>query len=1030
MANHDGLSVDVLGDLRVSRRGEHLSLPPSKKTRALLVYLVATGRSHSREHLCDLLWEGPDDPRAALRWSLAKLRPVLEADGATRLVTDRDRVTFAAAGAETDLMRLSALARGEVASATTLELEQAARLFTGEFAEGLDLPACFRFHEWCVAERERWSALRLIILTALVERLRGTPEVALVHARARVAIDPLDEGGHAVVIGLLAALGRQREALRQYEYGCQVLTAELGTKPGAELEAAVAAVRSTRRRDDAGGLRAAAERVTQDIDLVGRSGERATLDGLALAAAGSRAEPGLVLIEGEPGIGKSRMLQWLGRSIVELGGRALSARAFEAEMRRPYGIWVDILRLVALDGISDVTRAGLRPLTFETGVASSASEGDRARLFAAVSSMLTELSSRTPMAVLIDDIQWIDELSVSLLHYVICSLVEPGRIVLAATARPGELADNAAAQLLLRNLAREGRRTGIALGPLDQDACVALATSIAPDHDVASAVAAAEGNPFFTLELARALAGGGSTMPDTIDNALAEHLSRPEGAARTVLPWAAALGREFDIDVLNRCVTLSPSEWDHALDELERRGIIRSHGDARYDFAHDLIRTAAYGRISAPRRRLIHGQIAQAIAIILDGYEAEGALAGELARHAALGGNDALAARGCSLAAERAMRVFANGDAIGLAVRGLHHVRRMELGNERAGVHIALLKTQILASSGSRQQRWPDLLVELSHAIAAAEAEHLTGVAATGYYLLSVLHQDEGDIAQAQATTLRAADAGRNADMATAGAQLANTARCMIELEFDTARAEGLLKEAGALLDGSRSEAVEFFWGGALLRRWDGSLDAAVALMRDALRLAHNNEDRWRECKCLMWLAAITLELGAPLAVLDHCEQLRPLAAKMGESGELPFAQALEALARRMLQLPDAARGLSVAVEQLRVFDSKAHLAYVLNAAAQIDFEEGNMAAASSASEEALVAAQATQRVWEAAISRALLARVLVAQGDLTGARARLGAIGVGGAGFGGLSARARSAELLAARAVGLAIPTLDQPVS
>jgi TolB-like protein/DNA-binding SARP family transcriptional activator len=294
MPGLDGLRVHVMGDLRVFRGRDRVVLTPSKKTRALLAYLVATARSHSREHLCDLLWDGPDDPRAGLRWSLAKLRPLLEADGVTRLLTDRDRVTFAAGGAETDLMYLTALADRGVASATTETLAQAATLFSGEFAEGLDLPACFRFHEWCIAERERWSAFRLTILTALIDRLSGTPESALVHARARVAIDPLDEGGHAAVIRLLVTLGRQREALHQYEYGCQILAAELGTKPGADLESAIAAVRPPEPRHDKAKLRSAAARVSEDMALVGRSDERAALDGLALAAPPDR--PSLVVL--------------------------------------------------------------------------------------------------------------------------------------------------------------------------------------------------------------------------------------------------------------------------------------------------------------------------------------------------------------------------------------------------------------------------------------------------------------------------------------------------------------------------------------------------------------------------------------------------------------------------------------------------------------------------------------------------------------------------------------------------------------
>jgi DNA-binding SARP family transcriptional activator len=73
-----GLAIRLLGSLEVRRNGEALELPASRKSRALLAYLVATGRAHSRSHLCGLLWDGPDDPRAALRWSLTKLRPLVD----------------------------------------------------------------------------------------------------------------------------------------------------------------------------------------------------------------------------------------------------------------------------------------------------------------------------------------------------------------------------------------------------------------------------------------------------------------------------------------------------------------------------------------------------------------------------------------------------------------------------------------------------------------------------------------------------------------------------------------------------------------------------------------------------------------------------------------------------------------------------------------------------------------------------------------------------------------------------------------
>ena len=1033
MTDGADLQIHLLGDLKLLSRGRALVLPPSKKTRALLAFLVTTGRPHLRESLCDLLWEGPDDPRGALRWSLAKLRPLLDGEHTTRLVTDRERVAFASNRADVDVLRLSALTSYGVSRATTVELEDAANRFSGEFAEGLDLPACFRFHEWCAAEREKWTALRLAILETLVERLSGIPEQALIYARRRIGVDPLDENGHIVVIRLLVALGRQRDALRQYDYCRQVLKAELGVKPSADIEHALAAIKPlgpTRAVDPPLATSMLLPLHAEESTLVGRDRECSKLDDIAAGSTVSSARRKLVLLTGDPGIGKTRLLRYLDRSITRAGGEILEGRAYEAEMRRAYGIWADMLKGIRNRTIPAAIRANLQPLIFDSVDTSTPKEGDRIQLFEAVVSLLTELSSRNPVAVLFDDLQWVDESSVSLLHYVMRAFDKPHRVVFAATARSSELSDNEPAQRLVNSIARERWLEEIPLGPLDELAGAALAKSMAPGHDVTLVIAVSEGNPLFTVELARALANGQNAIPESIESVLAEHLSRPEGPARALLPWATALGREFDIGVLTRCVKLSPGEWDDALTELERCGIIRCIGEARYDFSHDLVRSAAYRRISQPRRRLIHSQIAQSIAAQLDSNEDGQTLPNELIRHAELGGNHALAARGCVLAGERSMRLFANDEAIDVAERGTRHLGRTEPGPDRTHLQISLLRIQILASSRDRLGRWPNLLVELSNAVVAAESCRLSADAATAYFLLSLLHQDGDDGVEAQATTLRAAEVGRNADAMTATAQLANTARCLMELELDINRSRTLIAEVAATFGRTRSKTVEFLWGEALLERWDGRLDASAALMAEALRLARDEEDRWREGKCLTWLAVINFERAEPEATLANCEELRPLAVRMGEGGEPPFVLAMEALAHVTLCHPNATRDLEVAVEQLRAFDSKAHLAYVLNAAAGIAFENGNFTAATGAAGDALVAAEATRRVCESVISRAWLARVLGVQGDSSGAERWLDPILALVGEHDDLSARARSAWLLAIDALGLGVPTLGHTLS
>ncbi len=104
-ARSEALSVRLLGEIQASRGGERLPLPASKKTRALLAYLVVDQRPHRRERLCSMLWDVTDDPRGALRWSLSKLRALVDEPERPRIVADRDGVAFDGAGVSVDLLR-------------------------------------------------------------------------------------------------------------------------------------------------------------------------------------------------------------------------------------------------------------------------------------------------------------------------------------------------------------------------------------------------------------------------------------------------------------------------------------------------------------------------------------------------------------------------------------------------------------------------------------------------------------------------------------------------------------------------------------------------------------------------------------------------------------------------------------------------------------------------------------------------------------------------------------------------------------
>lgn len=108
MSGEATLELRFLGEMEVLRDGQRLDLPPSKKTRALLAYLALTARPHRRDRLCGLLWDVADDPRGALRWSLSRLRAIVDEPGRPRIHTARDSVAFDLGGARADVLALKA----------------------------------------------------------------------------------------------------------------------------------------------------------------------------------------------------------------------------------------------------------------------------------------------------------------------------------------------------------------------------------------------------------------------------------------------------------------------------------------------------------------------------------------------------------------------------------------------------------------------------------------------------------------------------------------------------------------------------------------------------------------------------------------------------------------------------------------------------------------------------------------------------------------------------------------------------------
>lgn len=996
----NSLRICLLGELRVLRDGHHVVLPASKRSRALLGYLVSVGRAESRQALCDLLWDGPDDPRAELRWSLSKLRPVVDDAGAARICADREHVAFESREGSTDIAEVRALLDAGITSTTVAALEQAAVLLAGEFLDGLELPGCYRFHQWCMAERERHGALRLKVIAALVERLQRDPERALAYARALVAADPSSETAHVQLVRLLVTLGRPRDAQLHCEQAEAMFRREFGVVPSAALRLAARQVRdgqlphalpARQLAANAPMAHAATKPHPGSVitgSLLGRSAEQALIAD-TLASIGQTLPRELLLFVGEPGIGKTRLLDALAEQARRAGCRVLQARCFEAELMRPYGVWIDTLRGLAPVSLADALVRDLGPL-LAAGAGAATEQSDRGRLFAASVALVKHLAESSAVVLILDDLQWLDEGSAALLHYMVRSTDPVIALRVAGAAREGELDDNAAAKRVIQSLDRDRRLRRCAISPLRAADVAAMLAPTAPTLDATVLHRRSAGNPLLVLAVANAHAGTGRVDDLSWQKLIDDQLQRLDDSTRDLLSWASAMGREFRLETLSQAMGSAETELLTRLARLERQGLLKPSGEGRFDFAHDLVREAVYRQLSQPRRRAIHRQIARALVVAA---AADSSLQGELVYHASQAGDAPLAVAACIAAAEHCLRVFANAQAVEAAERGLALLERLPPGAHRITAQIALLKLRVVASVGPGDARLPQLVEEMRAVIGAAEMLGLHAAAVSGLHILSWLTQWSNDLPGTVAATLRAERLSRKADSETHCLQLANTGRCLLEVEGDIEQARALVDAAAVQAEALNLQAIELVWARGLLARWDGDLDAAQHLVRTAVDLARYREDHWREFECLVWLAKIELERGHLDTVDALCREVSVVAARM-RNVTVPLIAALGALTAALRRPAGASASdlaaLQTSVAELRSVDDKAHLAYVLNHAAALALETGRLDDAYAAASAALVAAGAFGRVTEVAVAEALLAGVACGRGRHAEAAAHL----------------------------------------
>jgi len=395
------------------------------------------------------------------------------------------------------------------------------------------------------------------------------------------------------------------------------------------------------------------DRVTHDLatpsPLVGRTAELARLVAAldaALAGAGTT-----VLVSGEAGIGKTRLVGELAARARTAGATVLTGRCIDlVGSGLPYLAFTEAFRPLPGSPIA-AGSADMRPL-FE-----------QVRLFVA------GLAETAPLALLLDDLHWADLSTLDLLSYLAHATAEH-RVLIVGTYRTDELRSDAHLRRMATELVRARRAIALHLGPLPAAELAALV-----ERDVGSAlpverkeliVARSGGNPFFAEELCAAAGHGDDAVPGIVREAMLQRLSRLDADARTVLELAAGAGRPVDHQLLRAATGFAPRRLDHALRQaVEHSVLVADQPPGTLGFRHALLAETVYSTLLPGEREQAHARFATALA-----DRADARSAGELAEHWAAAGRPA-EALGASMQAATA------AEAMSGRTEALRHLERV-----------------------------------------------------------------------------------------------------------------------------------------------------------------------------------------------------------------------------------------------------------------------------------------------------------------------------------------------------------------
>ncbi len=649
----------------------------------------------------------------------------------------------------------------------------------------------------------------------------------------------------------------------------------------------------------------------------------------------------VLLISGEPGIGKTRLVREIATLVEVSGGMVLTGECF-AEGSAPYAPIAQMIREVLKHGadhnlpnlvLADLIKIAPDLQSRYPDVPSNPAldpVAEQQRLYESVVSFCITLSDNAPLLLFLDDVHWADSGTLYLVRY-LARRLQKSPSLLIATYREFELSETHPFQGVIMDLSRSHRANRIKLSRLGREETEAMLEALfaegMPAEFLDGIYRETEGNPFFTEEVCKALVESGKLyfedgiwqrpsmdeleIPQSIRSAVQSRITRLSPDTQKVLLLAAVIGREFDFEPLFEISELADEALLDSLDEAREAQLIAeikaTKGDG-FSFVHALIPTTLRGNLSGLRRGRIHRKVA-AVIEKLHPHDYE-----SLAYHYGETGDEAQALTYLTQAARQAQQVYANEDAL------RHYSEALDLIPEEHPERFDLLaaRAQVFDLLGRREEQLAD--IEEMQSLAKLQGDQSRQVdaliALTDHYLAT----EAWDVTtHTQALAERAVEIARQVDDPVQEAHALRRMGMVARRKTEWRAGREWLQEAATLF---RDNAYPGEAAACLndLREFLEAMhknQEAQRISEEALTLSQETGDRRQEAISLRSLAYAYLNQNEPDQALPRAEAALEINHQMGDlAEESATLQAIGLVLFKLGQDEKAIRHLRQSLEQ------------------------------------------------------------------------------------------------------------------